>query len=399
VSETDTRKLTIAILLDKFLPSRGGERYFSFLAEELSRRGHEVHLFASKIEQEGERPYQVHLIPILHFPRSLRMLSYMLFSARMVKGYSFDVIHGLGQSLACNLLNPHGGVEKAYLKQEFASISSGWYYWYRALRRYLSARHYLELWIQRRLYSTDRLKRVIAISNMVKRDIIAHFNFPEEKIAVVFNTVDLDRFNPSIRERFRQSKRTELTVTDSTIVLLFAGNNYRLKGLEPLLHAVAVLRKRLPGTPLRLLVLGRGQMWLYRRMAARLGVADAVQFLGPVKSMEPYYAAGDIYVHPTFYDSCSLTVLEALACGLPAVTTRFNGASDAILSDEGGKIVQDPANADEIADAIALYFDEGRRKRARIVARGWMEKYPPSRNVEETLAVYYQVADSEEHDA
>ncbi len=77
--------------------------------------------------------------------------------------------------------------------------------------------------------------------------------------------------------------------------------------------------------------------------------------------MEPYYAASDIYVHPTFYDSCSLTVLEALASGLPAVTTRFNGASDAILSDEGGKIVQDPANADEIADAIAYYFDEQRR--------------------------------------
>jgi UDP-glucose:(heptosyl)LPS alpha-1,3-glucosyltransferase len=109
--------------------------------------------------------------------------------------------------------------------------------------------------------------------------------------------------------------------------------------------------------------------------------------------MEPYYAVSDIYVHPTFYDSCSLTVLEALASGLPAVTTRFNGASDAILSDEGGKIVQDPADAEEIAGAIAFYFDEQRRNRARVVARQWMEQYPPSRNVEETLAVYYEVAE------
>ena len=74
------------------------------------------------------------------------------------------------------------------------------------------------------------------------------------------------------------------------------------------------------------------------------------------------------------------------------MTTRFNGASDAILSDEGGKIVQDPANAVEIADAIAFFFDEERRQRARTVARQWMEEYPPSRNVEETLAVYYEVA-------
>ena len=139
-------------------------------------------------------------------------------------------------------------------------------------------------------------------------------------------------------------------------------------------------------------MLGRGQVWLYRRKAQQLGVAGSVLFLGPVAGMEPYYAASDVYVHPTFYDSCSLTVLEALASGLPTVTTRFNGASDAILSDEGGKIVQDPANADEIADAIAYYFDEQRRNRARVVARQWMEQYPPSRNVEETLAVYYEAA-------
>ena len=393
MSERSPRKLRIAILLDKFLPSRGGERYFGFLAEELTQRGHDVHLFASKIEEDRERPYQVHLVRVLSFPRSLRMVSYMLFSARMVRGYGFDVIHGLGQSLAGNVLNPHGGVEKAYLKQEFASMSSRWYHWYRALRRYLSVRHYLELWMQKRLYTEGRVRRVIAISNMVKRDIISYFKFPEERIAVVFNTVDLDRFHPSVRERYRDAKRKELGIDQHEIVLLFAGNNYRLKGLEPLLHAVAILKKRLPDVPLRLVVVGRGQIGLYRHKADTLGVADVVLFLGPVKSMEPYYAASDIYVHPTFYDSCSLTVLEALAAGLPAVTTRFNGASDAILSDEGGKIVQDPANAEEIADAVAFYFDERRRNRARLVARQWMEQYPPSRNIEETLAVYYQVAE------
>ncbi len=114
------------------------------------------------------------------------------------------------------MLNPHGGVEKAYLKQEFASISRRWYYWYRWLRRYLSARHYLELWIQRRLYTGGRVKRVIAISSMVKRDIVAYFGFPEEKIAVVFNTVDLDRFHPSIRDQYRHAKRKELGIDENT---------------------------------------------------------------------------------------------------------------------------------------------------------------------------------------
>ena len=88
----------------------------------------------------------------------------------------------------------------------------------------------------------------------------------------------------------------------------------------------------------------------------RLGVADRVIFAGPVPAMERLYAASDIYVHPTFYDSCSLTVLEALASGLPVVTTRFNGASDAIASTEGGTVIDDPADAGALADAIACYL-------------------------------------------
>jgi UDP-glucose:(heptosyl)LPS alpha-1,3-glucosyltransferase len=108
--------------------------------------------------------------------------------------------------------------------------------------------------------------------------------------------------------------------------------------------------------------------------------------------MEQYYAASDVYVHPTFYDSCSLTVLEALASGLPAITTRFNGASDAILSEDGGVIVEDPADADELARAIGRFADAGKRDRAGSLARRWMEAFPPSRNVDETLAVYYQAA-------
>jgi UDP-glucose:(heptosyl)LPS alpha-1,3-glucosyltransferase len=127
-------------------------------------------------------------------------------------------------------------------------------------------------------------------------------------------------------------------------------------------------------------------------MARTLGVSDFTLFLGPVKGMEQYYAASDIYVHPTFYDSCSLTVLEALASGLPVVTSRFNGAADAITSDKGGKVLDDPADVEALAQSIAFYFDEERRNEARSIARRWMEKYSPAYNLEETLRVYYEVS-------
>jgi UDP-glucose:(heptosyl)LPS alpha-1,3-glucosyltransferase len=291
-----------------------------------------------------------------------------------------------------NVFNPHGGVERAYVKQDFASITNGFYYVYKFVKRYFLPQHYVKVWVQRRQYLNHRVKKIIAISGMVKRDIIQHYGVPEGKIAVVFNCVDLDRFQPGNREIYRVAKRAEMGIDEKSIILLFAGNNYRLKGLEPLLHALVSLKQWFPSQPFQLLIAGRGQSDRYSRIARRLGVSDCTLFLGSVKEMERYYAATDIYVHPTFYDSCSLTVLEALASGLPVITSRFNGAADAIISNEGGRVIKDPADVDELANSIAFYFDEERRNEARVVARRWMETYSPTYNVEETLRIYCEVS-------
>jgi len=387
-----SRKLKIAIILDRFLPARGGENYFSWLAKELSGRGHEVHVFAMKVEKTPVKEYQVHSIPVWRFPQSLRLLSFLIGSKRAVRPYGFDIIHGVGWTLAMNIFNPHGGVEQAYLKQEFLSITNRLYYVYKFLKRYLSPQHHLKLWIQRRQYLSPGVKKIIAISRMVKNDVLRHYELSEEKIAVVFNSVDLERFHPRNREIYREAKRRTLGVDPNDLLLIFAGNNYRLKGLEPLLKAMVLLRRWFPNQPSRLLIVGRGQIGRYRRVARRLGVSDRALFMGSVKEMEQYYAASDIYVHPTFYDSCSLTVLEALASGLPVITSRFNGAADAFLSDRGGKVIEDPADVQGLARSISHFFDEGRRNEARIVARQWMEKHPLTYNVEETLRVYYEVA-------
>lgn len=385
------QKLKIAFVLDRFLPSRGGESYFAWLADELSRAGHDVHVFAIKIEENPTAAYQTHLIPVWGYPRSLRILSFLFNSARVIKAYDFDIIHGVGPTLTMNVLNPHGGVEQVYLKQEFRSITNRFYYLWRFVRRYLSLQHYLVLWIQRRQYLSPRVKKIIAISQMVKRDILQYYETLDKKLVVIFNSVDLNRFHPRNRDTYRSQKRSSLDISSDTIVLIFVGNNYRLKGLEPLMAAMGLLRQMFPKQPFRLLVAGRGQVARYWRKARRLGVPDLVRFLGPVREIEQYYAASDIYVHPTFYDSCSLTVLEALASGLPVVTTRSNGAADAIVSDQGGRVIDDPANVVDLAKSIAYYFDERRRNKARTVARQWMEQYPLSYNMENTLRVYYEV--------
>ncbi len=390
------RRLRIAILLEWFLPSTGGQSYFSGLVKELVKRGHDVHVFATEIEEASGQGYTIHLIPAFKRPRSLRLLSFVLNSARIVNRYDFDIIHEVMESLTMNVFNPHSGVEKAYLKQEFASIHSRLYYIIRFLRRYLSPRHYLVLWIQKQQFQMRRAKKIIAISNMVKRDIIQYYKVPEEKIDVVFNCVDMDRFHPRNRDRFRGSMRAHLKIDEDTLLLLFSGHNYRLKGLQTLLAALSVLKETLPHQSFHLLITGRGQIARYRRIARKLGVLDLVTFLGPVKDMEKFYGASDIFVHPTFYDSCSLTVLEALASGMPVITTRFNGAADVMVSDEGGKVLDDPKDIKRLAQALAVFFDRDRREKARLVGRRWVERYTPEYNAEKTLEVYYKVLEETE---
>ncbi len=390
-----TQKLRIAIVLDRFLPSRGGESYFSWLAQALSERGHDVHIFARVAEESPDRGYTIHSIPVWRYPRSLRTLTFLISSARVIRWDDFDIIHGVEGTLLMNIYNPHEGVERAYLKQDFLSVSNPGYFFYKYLKRYLSPEHYLKIWIQKKQYLSPRVKRIIAISKMIKKDIIRYYGVSEEKIAVVFNCVDLDRFHPRNREIHRNRMRETLGIDPELIVLLFIGNNYRLKGLEPLLSSLALLRERFPERPFRLLVLGRGHRGRYRRLAKRIGVSDLILFLGHVREVEQVYSASDIYVHPTFYDSCSLTVLEALATGLPVITSRFNGAADAILSKEGGEVIETPANVKSLAESIAYYFDEDRREKARVVTRQWMEKYSLANHIEDILRVYYEVAKEE----
>jgi len=385
------KKLRIAFVLDRYNPCGRGEGYFSWLIEELSKRGHDVHVFAGMSDETATARYHLHKVRTLRFPRSLMIASFLINSNRAIRQERFDVVHGVGRCLCMNVFNPHGGVEKAYLARDFASIGKGSYFIYKKSRRYLSLQHYLKLWIQKYQYLRLDVKKIIAISKMVKEDIIRYYGVPEEKIAVVSNCVDLERFHPENRAVYRESKRRTLGIDEKTLILLFAGNNFRLKGVEPLLRAVALLCGRHPNQNIRLLVAGHGQIGRYSRMAQRLGISGCTTFLGSVRDMEQYYAACDIYVQPTFYDPCSLTVLEALASGLPVITTKFNGAADVMTSHKGGKVIEDPENIGILAESIAWFFDEGRRDEARVAARQWMENHPPVRHIEDILNVYYEV--------
>jgi UDP-glucose:(heptosyl)LPS alpha-1,3-glucosyltransferase len=206
---------------------------------------------------------------------------------------------------------------------------------------------------------------------------------------VVYNGVDTDRFHPGT-DRSREDIRRRHGI-GGEFLILFVSNNFRMKGLAYLIRALALL-KSVDHAPFRLLVLGRDHPGSYARLAERMGVSEAVIFGGSTREPEKYYGAADLLVHPTFYDACSLTVLEALASGLPVVTTASNGACGLLTSNEGGRVVENARDVKALAEAIRYFFDKQRREDASRMARRKAEACSEKSNFDQIVEILKEAA-------
>jgi UDP-glucose:(heptosyl)LPS alpha-1,3-glucosyltransferase len=156
----------------------------------------------------------------------------------------------------------------------------------------------------------------------------------------------------------------------------------------------ATERRNDEGTPASdcvLAVVGRDNPAPYRRLARRLRLADRVRFLGARDDVPSLYAAADVLAHPTWYDPCSRVVLEALVCGLPVVTTRFNGAAEVIEEGKHGVVIDSPRDTAALAAAIERCLEEDVRAACASDAPRMRERLSMARHARELKALYEYV--------
>jgi UDP-glucose:(heptosyl)LPS alpha-1,3-glucosyltransferase len=206
---------------------------------------------------------------------------------------------------------------------------------------------------------------IVAPSRLVADHFERYYGLGPERVRVIHNAIDPQRFVERDRLKLRAELRERLGVGPDETAALFVGNNYRLKGLDPLLRAVA----QMPPLPFRLLVCGSPKTARYQRLARRLGIARRIHFLGYQADVRACFFAADFLVHPTFYDPCSLVVLEALACGLPAITTRANGAAELLHPPHDGFVLDDPHDHRTLARQMEQLCDPARRAECAQAAR------------------------------
>lgn len=375
--------MKIGLVIESFDPMRGGAEHWTWqFARWLLAANHEVHVVA----RHFPKPLAIDVVPHSLEGASSR-LRFAEAAERTVRDLALDIIHDMGSGWTFDILQLHSGARAATFEQNLLLMPPGM----RALKRrvapLLPRYRQFEQLSGRQL--ADRGQLIVVPSKMVARDLERYHRVAPERIRLIYNGVDSDRFSPARALPNRRSTRAALGVSDETLLLLIAAHNFRLKGVPTLIRGLAELRRE--GRRVSLAVAGGKRFGPYQRLAARAGISDDVRFLGSVRDLVPLYGAADVYVHPSFYDPCSLVVLEALACGLPVITTRFNGASELLTEAVQGYVIDDPRNHKDLADRIGRLFDRRRRRRMSTAARQLALQHSFAQNCLELLAAYQEV--------
>jgi UDP-glucose:(heptosyl)LPS alpha-1,3-glucosyltransferase len=388
--------MNIAFCYESVLPARGGcETYIADLARRSIADGHTVHLYACRWDERAlPAEIKFHLLPPVSGPRFLRPWRFSKSCLDAQRGERHDVTIGFDKTFGQDVLYPQGGLHAA----SAACNRNKFHPWLRGLARavkWFDLAHWSFSLLEKRQY-LGAARPLIVVNSYMVRDHFQHFlEISADRLHVVRSAIDPARFPEHDRFKCRQEWRQAHSIAPTETVGLLAAMNYRLKGLEPLLHAVRKLldfpehKNRRP--EFRLVVAGSPNYQAWQQLAARLGVAEHVIFAGHQDPMRHAYFAADFLVHPTFYDPCSLVVLEALACGLPVITTRSNGAHELLTPPREGFVLDDPHDHDLLAWSMSQLLDPQRRHACALAARKAAANWTFEQHYQALMSVFGEV--------
>jgi UDP-glucose:(heptosyl)LPS alpha-1,3-glucosyltransferase len=302
----------------------------------------------------------------------------------ILRGLKVDMVHDIGLGWHGQVLQSEDGSRLAQWEQKLLLLPPWLRPWKRAMLRLLPRYRDFRRLMARQFGDPQRI--VIAVSQMCARDYQRYHGVSAERIRLVYHGTDNVRFSPEHRPRWREEVRERLGVEGDEVLLLFVGHDYQRKGLATAVRAANRLAAE--GAPVRLVVVGGKK----RRPLPALSSSGVVINVGAIDDPVPYYAAADVFVLPTFYDPCSLSVSEAAASGLPSVTTRFNGAAELLTEGVDGSVISDPADDAELAAAIRPLLDRELRQRMGEAARNLALKYTLDRNCYQIVSIYQQIS-------
>ena len=323
--------MKLALIRRQFSATGGAELYVQRLLGALTAAGHETHLFAEKWQGQAAG-VQFHSVNV-EGSRAERPLRFAEAVNAALQHERFDCVFSLERTQKQDVYRAGDGLHRVWLQRR--KQFSPW--WKRPLVG-RGAFHRNMLALEAQTFDPANTQRIIVNSEMVRGEIAQHFPaFPQERVHTIRNGVDVQRFKSVSRSAARQRFGLE----ESDFVLVFVGSGWERKGLPWLLK---FMTGRSDDLHLKLLVVTRDRM--------RGKVPPNVILTGPLSDVEAAYAAADVLTFLPIYEPCSNVVSEALATGIPVVTTSFNGASELIDSGINGQVLDDPGDLAKLGMCI-----------------------------------------------
>lgn len=376
--------MRIGIVLKTFKTERGGAEVWTLgFVRWLVQQGHEVHVVARKCDDE------VHTLGVtMHMVDIRSPWRFAVTVERLLRSLDLDIVHDMGYGWYADVFHSHVGSPFIY-RRRLRELKSG----PRRQGSFLAAAvlpgYYRKRALYRRQFRGHPSVAYLALSQMVARDYETVHKIARENITVIHNGVDIDRFKRKHDGLAREAVRRSHRIGQDETVLMLVAHDHLLKGLPSLVRAAGQLVSQ--GHKIHVVVVGGHPRKDQVAEIERLVLADRVHFVGQVEDPVSYYQAADIYVHPTRYDACSLAVLEALASGLPVITTSCNGASELVADGVSGYVLHEGCTVDELCNRIGHLLSKATRQSMGMRAREAAEQLSLVENYRRIADLYHEV--------
>lgn len=347
--------MKVAIIIERANIDLGGaERSIFELAGALGLLDVDVKILAASGQAQSPK---LHIL----FSDSGKRANINDFSGAIVeylKKEKFDIVHSTLPFDFADIYQPRGGSYAEAAIRNAASYNSDFQRKIKTFTTFLNFKRTALVRRERRLCQKENGPIVACLSEYVREQFKKHYNLPDSRLRVINNGVKIVKEIDKTRvDKLRAQIMTSFKIkeADKPGFFLFAANNFRLKGLLPLIKSIAAVKKENTERPAFLIVAGRGEISKYKAIAASEGVKDRVLFMGQAANIQNLLALSDIAVLPTYYDPASRFILEGIGAEKPVITTKFNGAADLFFADRHGKVIDSPDNVAGLAEAVKYF--------------------------------------------
>jgi UDP-glucose:(heptosyl)LPS alpha-1,3-glucosyltransferase len=375
--------MRLAIIRQRYTPQGGAERFLEGALEALLERNVAITLYAREWPQTKLQLIEPHIIDPPYVGALWRDWGFARAVGRAIGTSRMNLVQAHERVLTCDVYRPGDGVHATWLEERLRDASP-----LLRARVALSPWHRYTLAMERKLFASPWLRAVLCNSKLVRDDIMARFGLPAERLPVIYNAVDANVYSPALRAQ-RGMLRERLRIPEEAVLFLLVGSGFRRKGVPAALAALA----RLP-VPAHLLVVGDDRrLETFKTLAHEHGVRERVTFAGLQADVAPFYGAADAFVLPAIYDSFPDAAMEALAAGLPVVTSTMSGAAELVTEHDAGFVCAARDTA-ALAGHLERLLDPGTRAGLSERARAAVLPLTPAAMTLKLVLIYKELLEA-----